>query len=133
MKAKEQYNLVFFSIAIVNVAAIVGCLMMHIPASRAGLLIVTLVATLLLSFVSFDTREEEYCSAINAAYAVPLPKEVAKRVRRFGLTGEHPRLTRASWMQDIASDRTQDSYWEWVTKNEVMVERVLQQAELQSE
>ncbi len=133
MNVNGQQNLALFTIAIVNLAAIFGCLMLHIPAQSAGQSIAALVATLLLAFVSFDAREDQYRTAIKDAHARPLPKEVAKRIRRFGLTGEHPRLTRANWMCDIASDRTQDSYWEWVTKNDVMVDRLLCQAKLESE
>ncbi len=133
MSGNGQQNLVLFSIAIANVAAIFFSLIGHVPVCYAGQPIAALITTLLLAFVGFDVREAEYCMAIIAAHAAPLPKDVAKRIRRFGLTGEHPRLTRASWMIDIATDRTQDSYWEWVTKHEVMVDRLLDQARLQSE
>jgi len=90
------------------------------------------VATLLLAFVSFDVREAQFSRAMRITSAVPLPKateEVAKRIDHFGLDGEHPRLTRADWMRAIAADQTQDSYWEWVTENEIMLDRLLRLAD----
>lgn len=91
------------------------------------------MATLLLAFVSFDIREAQYCKALTAAFAAPLSKDVAKRISRFSLIGEHPRLTRAAWMMDIANDLTQDSYWKWVTKHDFMVDRLLNLERMQSE
>ncbi len=81
-----QHNLTLFAIAIVNIAAIICCLMVHVPASRAGQTIAALVTTLLIAFVSFDSREAKYCTDINASCTVPLPEDVTKRIYHFGLT-----------------------------------------------
>lgn len=129
MKTKNgRHNLALFAVAILNLGVVMDCLLARIPISYVSYSITALIATLFLAFVSFDLRESRYMSDIRGALALPRPKEfeeVAKRIRRFGPEGEHPQLTRAEWMRAIASDETQDSYWEWVTKREMFVNRLV--------
>ena len=115
-----QFNLLLFALAVVNLAVLVSGLLLPSAAVRCAVLpTFSIVLTLLIAFVGFDSREQLYRSALATVYAVPHSADVAERIQRFGLAGEHPILTRSSWMLDISEDRTQDSYWQWVTAYEM--------------
>jgi hypothetical protein len=128
MQLDGKYSQAFFGIAVINLVVILVELRAHVPVNCALSTIIPLIEILSLSLMSARTNGAPDLDDKMVALAVAQPdelREVAKRVQLFGIDGEHPHLTRADWMRAIASDQTQASYWEWVTKNEMLAERLL--------
>jgi hypothetical protein len=128
MQLNGKYSLAFFGVSVIDLAVISECLHAHAPMDYASNSIIAIVEILFLSLMSMDAAAIRPFNDKMVAFALPQPKEaqeIAKRVKRFGLDGEHPQLTRATWMRAIANDQTQDSYWEWVTKNEILAQKLL--------
>ncbi|MBX6361009.1 MAG: hypothetical protein IRZ03_13120 [Acidobacterium ailaaui] len=95
---------------------------MRVPLHYVTTIVIALLVTLLLAFANFDSREYRYRSALrNASHS----EAVTQSILRFGLDGEHPLFTRADWMRSIAAGETQDSYWQWATKQDLFVTRVM--------
>ena len=49
-------------------------------------------------------------------------REVLELSQRFGEDGEHPKLPRDWWREDLASEDTRLSYWEWAHKEIFLVD-----------
>jgi len=127
MQLSGKYSVAFFAVAVIDLAVITECMRAHVPVNYAFNPMVALVEILFLSLMGMNAAgAHPFDNKI--AVTLPLPsesQEVAKRIERFGLDGEHPQLTRANWMRAIANDQTQDSYWAWVTKNEILAQKLL--------
>lgn len=124
MQSSRKLNMALFGVAVVDLAVILECLRIHVPATS---IVSTFVALVEILFLALATFEPTAIASQAVAFAAPDGEyeEIAKRINHFGVDGEHPSLTRADWMRAIALDQTQDSYWEWVTKNEVLAEKLL--------
>jgi len=125
---RGRFNLVFFGIAVLNLAVLYGCLLVHMPSRYAISPFVALVEILFVSLVSEEMGSAAYCPVILPSNGGR--REIEKRVGRYGEDGEHPALTRAGWMRAIASNETQESYWEWVTRQEMLAARLLSLGEM---
>lgn len=124
MQSSRKLNMALFGVAVIDLTVILECLRIHVPATSIVSTFIALVEILFLALASF---EPPVIASPAVAFAVPDDEheEIAKRINHFGLDGEHPSLTRADWMRAIALDQTQDSYWEWVTQNEILAEKLL--------
>jgi hypothetical protein len=131
MQWSEKLNAAIFGFAVLDLVVILECLWNHVPATYASNSLVALVEILFVSLMGFDlSRVQASAQPVSVSKndpAVEGAEEVSKRIEHFGLDGEHPSLTRADWMRAIANDQTQDSYWEWVTKNEMQKDKRLNQ------
>jgi hypothetical protein len=128
MQLNGKYSLAFFGVAVIDLAVISECLHAHVSVNYASNSIIALVEILFLSLMSMDAAAGRPFNDKMVAFAIPQPselQEIAKRVEQYGIDGEHTHLTRAHWMRAIANDQTQDSYWEWVTKNEILAKKLL--------
>ncbi len=125
MSSSVKLNQVLFILAVLDLGFILGCLRFHVPVSYAVYIVIALVQILFLLMMNSNVSPVPVAVGDCIVPDKDDRDEVGKMIERYGLDGEHPSFTRSDWMRAIATDQTQDSYWEWVTKNEALANNLI--------